>query len=367
MKRYSIILLLLAISQLTVAQSTKTDKIIIVTLDGYRWKEMFRGADSAYLFGKQYISQDSAGLMKKYWASNIDDRRKKLMPFVWNTIAKHGQIYGNRDLGNYVNVKNRYWFSYPGYNEMFTGYPDTLVNSNNYRPNPNITVQEFINKQPGYQNQVAAFTSWNAFNRILNEERCGFPVNAGYETLNVPDMNETQKVLNEQQYFLPKIFGSAERPDATTYFMAKEYLKQKHPKLLQLSFIDTDAFGHQGKYDYYLDAAHYNDAMIADLWKYLQSDPFYKDQTTLYIAVDHGRGDGSTWRNHSATIPHADEIWFAVMGPDTKSLGEIKASGQLYQNQHAKTIAALLGFTFTSKFPIGAPIISVLKADQKTK
>ena len=362
MKRLLNILLMLLIGQLALAQSGHTDKLIIVTLDGYRWKELFRGADSAYLFGKKFNSQDSAGRMKKYWGENVQERREKLMPFIWNTIAKNGQIFGNRDLGNYVNVKNPYWFSYPGYNEMFTGYPDTLINSNNYPPNPNPKVLEFINKQPGYQNQVAAFTSWNAFNRILNEERCGFPVNAGFENLNVPDMNATQKVLNEQQHFLPKIFGPAERPDATTYFMAKEYLKQKHPKVLQLSFIDTDAFGHQGKYDYYLDAAHYNDAMIADLWKYIQSDPFYKDQTTLYVAVDHGRGDGDTWRNHSATVPHSDEIWFAIMGPDTKALGEIKTSGQHYQNQHAKTMAAFLGINFTSKFSIGEAVSGVLDA-----
>jgi hypothetical protein len=361
MNKYLVILILLIGSNVGFAQKQKSSKLIIVTLDGYRWKDLFRGADSAYLFGKQFTSQDSAAKMKKFWGNDIYERRKKVMPFFWNTIAKHGQVYGNRDLGNYVNVKNRYWFSYPGYNEMFTGYPDTLINSNGYPPNPNITVQEFINKQPGYEHQVAAFTSWNAFNNILNEKRCGFPVSAGFANLTAPNLSETQKVLNQQQHFLPKIFGSAERPDATTYFMAKEYLKINHPKVLQLSFIDTDAFGHQGKYDFYLDAAHYNDAMIADLWTYIQSDPFYKDQTTLFIAVDHGRGDGNTWRNHSASVPHSDEIWFAVMGPDTEPLGEVNKPGQLYQFQYAKTLAGFLGFDFTSKQPIGEKISTVLK------
>ncbi len=349
------------ITQVSFAQGHKSNKLIIVTFDGYRWKDLFRGADSTYLFGKQFTSQDSAARIRKFWGKDIYERREKLMPFFWNTIAKDGQIFGNRDLGNFVNVKNRYWFSYPGYNEIFTGYPDTLVNSNNYKANPNPNVLEFINKQPGYQKQVAAFTSWSAFNRILNKERCGFPVNAGYANFNAPDLNETQKVLNEQQHYLPKIFGSAERPDAVTYFMAREYLKKNHPKVLQLSFIDTDAFGHQGKYDFYLDAAHYNDAMISDLWKYIQSDPFYKDQTTLFIAVDHGRGDADAWRNHSATVPRSDEIWFAVMGPDIKPLGEIKTPGQAYQFQYAKTFAAFLGFDFTSKHTIGEKIESVLK------
>lgn len=361
MKKSILLILFIIISNLAFSQTTRTKNVIIITFDGLRWKELFRGADSAFLFGKTFNSQDSAELIKKFWGKDMQERRKKLMPFFWNTVAKMGQIYGNRDAGNFVNVKNRYWFSYPGYNEMFTGYPDTLVNSNNFPPNPNITVQEFINKQPGYKNKVAAFTSWNAFDRILNEKRSGYVVNAGYENLAGTNLTPVQKALNEQQHFLPKIFGSTERPDAVTYVMAKDYLKQNHPKLLQLSFIDTDAFGHQGKYDFYLDAAHYNDAMIADLWTTIQLDPFYKDQTTLFIAVDHGRGEENTWRNHSINVPNADQVWFAVMGPDTKSLGEIKSKGQLYQNQYAKTIAALLGVNFISPNPIGETIKSVLK------
>jgi hypothetical protein len=48
---------------------------------------------------------------------------------MWS-VAK-GQI-GNRALGNKVNNANPYWFSYPGYNEIMTGYADTLINSNHY-------------------------------------------------------------------------------------------------------------------------------------------------------------------------------------------------------------------------------------------
>jgi len=360
MKRVIIILLLPLLSSFVFAQNQKVTKLIIITFDGYRWKEIFTGADSALLFNKQYYSQDSTALVKKYWSADAKTRRKKLMPFFWNQLSTKGQLYGNRDKGNLVNVKNRYWFSYPGYNEMFTGYPDTLVNSNNFPPNPNINVQEFINKQPGYENKVIAFTSWEAFNRILNEKRSGFPVIAGYENLEGENLTPVQKMLNEQQHFLPKIFGNAERPDAVTFAMAKDYLKQNHPKVLQLSFIDTDAFGHQGKYDFYLDAAHYNDAMLQDLWTYIQSDPFYKDQTAIFIASDHGRGEGAAWRNHNANVPHADEVWFAAMGPGINPIGEVKTTGQLYQYQYAKTIAALLGFNFVTAHPAGEAVKTVI-------
>jgi hypothetical protein len=360
MKNLCLAVFLLA-SIATYAQNRKTENLVIITLDGYRWKELFTGADSFLVVNKKFMPGDSTALVKKYWATTPQERRKMLMPFVWTTVAKDGQLYGNRTIGNNVNVKNKYWFSYPGYNEIFTGYPDSAINSNDYPPNPNVNVLEYINKQSTYKNKVAVFASWNAYYRILNEERSGLYINAGWSELKDSDLNATQKTLNEQQAHLPHIFGETERLDGSTYALATEYLKKNHPKVLYLAFIDTDAFGHQGKYDLYLDAAHYIDAMIGELWNYLQQDPFYKGKTTLLITNDHGRGYEEKWTGHYYTIPHSDEIWFAAMGPDTKPLGEVTQPGQLFQNQIAKTIARLLGMNFTTQHEIGEPIHAVLR------
>jgi len=343
------------------AQQQKTKNLVIVTLDGYRWKELFTGADEGLINNKSYVplkNQDNA--KQKYWRATPEERREVLMPFVWNTIAKKGQLYGNRTLGNFMNVKNRYWFSFPGYNEMFTGYPDTLVNSNAFPPNHNVNVLEFINQQPTFKGKVAVFAGWNAYYNILNQQRSGLPINAGWTEFKGPNITDLQRFLNWQQQLAPQIMGPDERNDAITYPLAKEYAKQNKPRVLYLALIDTDAFGHQGKYDLYLDAAKHTDAILEDLWNYLQSDPFYKDQTTLVITTDHGRGDGASWKSHKNSIPHCDEVWLAAMGPDTKPLGEAKQAGQLYQNQIAKTLAALLGLNFTSKNPIGDVVKAIL-------
>jgi hypothetical protein len=56
-----ILLTLLALAFIPLdAQQRKTKNLVIVTLDGSRWKELFRGADSVFLFGKTFNSQDSA-------------------------------------------------------------------------------------------------------------------------------------------------------------------------------------------------------------------------------------------------------------------------------------------------------------------
>ena len=105
----------------------------------------------------------------------------KLMPFFWNTIALQGQLYGNLQEGSIAILKNPYLFSYPGYSEMLVGYVDLTRNSNNKENNPNITVLEYIHNQPGYNNKVAAFCSWDVFDFIINEERSGIYVSAGME------------------------------------------------------------------------------------------------------------------------------------------------------------------------------------------
>jgi predicted AlkP superfamily pyrophosphatase or phosphodiesterase len=185
-------------------------------------------------------------------------------------------------------------------------------------------------------------------------------VNAGYTAFESDSLNETQKVLSQEQFLLPKPMGPHERHDAITFFLAKEYLQQHHPKVLQISFIETDAFGHQDKYDSYLESAHNCDIMLKDLWNTIQQDPFYKDQTTLFIATDHGRGDKADWTHHDNKTPGSDQIWFAVMGPYTLPLGEMK-NQQVYQNQYAKTMAALLGLEFNSPHTIGEAIENVIR------
>jgi bisphosphoglycerate-independent phosphoglycerate mutase (AlkP superfamily) len=147
---------------------------------------------------------------------------------------------------------------------------------------------------------------------------------------------------------------------------AREYLKKFRPKVLYIAFDETDDFAHGGLYDQYLMSAHAQDAMIADLWKTVQSLPQYRDKTTMLITVDHGRGDSvkRQWRDHGENIPEASGIWIAAMGPDTKATGEQKDAGQLYQRQMAGTIAALLGLPFNPGHEAAPPVQSLLK---KTK
>lgn len=349
------------------AQELKTKNVILITLDGYRWKELFQGADPAILKNKKFVNDTT--VLGLFDDSSPLARREKLMPFFWETIGKQGQLYGNRKYKNKVNCSNTHLISYPGYSEMLVGFPDPSVSSNDKVVNPNATVLEFIHKHDDFRDRVAAFTTWETFKYILREEQAGIHVNTGGEIAE-GEISAREKWLNENQHNMKNPHGA--RYDVITFRYAMEFLKRERPRVLFMGFDETDEHGHGGRYDEYLKAAHRADKMISELWHWVQSQPDYKDQTTIFITTDHGRGSGkSNWRNHRLAAPGSGQIWFAVIGPDTPAFGEMKFQSKYKQKQVAKTIAAFLGLQYKRKEPVGEIVqtmlaVPVLTAETET-
>ena len=341
------------------AQSFKTKNVILITLDGFRWQELFNGPDSSLLRNKTH--QDELNAAKaQFWTNNPNESRKKLLPFLWGEIASTGAIYGNRAKQNYVNVTNKYWFSYPGYSELFVGWADDSVNSNDKKNNPNISVFEVANKSEALKNKVAAISSWDCFPAILNEKRSNIFVNSANTAIlspkNSPEMNLLNDLISETAPYEDGV-----RYDIYTHHYAMEYLKANHPRLMFIGFDETDDDAHAGLYDRYLLTAHQSDKAIGELWKWLQSQDQYRNQTTLIITCDHGRGasENEMWRHHGEKVPGSNQTWMAIIGPDTPGLGEISNPGQIYNNQVAMTIAALLGIDYKNP-KAGKPLISAI-------
>ncbi|MBX2916478.1 MAG: sulfatase-like hydrolase/transferase [Cyclobacteriaceae bacterium] len=351
-----VFVLLLFKAQLVSAQAP-AENVIIITLDGMRWQEVFTGADSALIKDKKYVD-DENDLRTRFWHEQAEVRREKLMPFFWSTLVKQGVLYGNRAYGNNVNCSNYMWFSYPGYNEILSGFADDeRIKSNDKMNNPNETVLEFLNKQAKYKGKVAAFGSWDVFPFIINEERSGIPVNAGFESAVDKNLSDREKFLNQLQVEIPSPWGGV-RLDAFTHHFALEYMKKYKPRVVYIAYGETDDFAHNGKYDAYLKSAYQTDQFIKNIWEWVQSQPQYQNKTTILITTDHGRGTipVDEWRSHGTKIKGADQIWIAAIGAGVTPKGEVKSSGQLYQNQVAATAAGLLGITFTQMGKAGKPL-----------
>lgn len=335
----------------------KTQNIIFVMTDGLRWQEVFMGADDALMNKENGAVADVATLWQRYWREPPEARREVLMPFLWSTMAKRGQIYGNVTKGSEAKVTNGMNFSYPGYNETLCGYADSRINSNNKVLNANVTVFEWLHRKPKYRGSVAAFGAWDVFPFIFNAPRCGFPVNAGYDPLTTIRPTPRLELLNRLKAEMPR-YWDGEPYDALTYHTALEYLTEKKPRVFFLSLGETDEWAHAGNYAAYLDSAKRVDQYLKTLWETVQSIGQYRDKTTLIVAVDHGRGDAPQgWKSHGASIKGSESIWMAFLGPDTPPLGERTNASPVTQSQIAATLTTFLGEDYNAAVPrAGSPI-----------
>lgn len=340
------------------SQQPPSQNVFIITLDGTRWQEIFKGADEALLRNTNYV-KDTTLMLQQYWHSNTQERRRRLLPFLWTVIAQQGQLLGNRDFDNDVNVANLYKISYPGYSEIFTGFADKFFIPNLSVNNPRSNILQYINNQPQYNGKVAAFCSWRVLPFVLNEKNGHLSVNAGYELLKEND--STSSLINEVQQSM--YHQSNTRHDLLTFECAKNYIQQNHPRVMYLGLGETDEFAHQGNYDTYLQKLHQADAMIAELWYNVQTDPFYKNNTSFIITTDHGRGSkDNNWTTHGFWIKESGQTWLAMLGSGIPAQGEGKQKQQVYQKQVAATVAALLGLQFTPGHHV-AKAISVEKKE----
>ena len=353
------------------------ENLVWVTADGIRWQEVFRGLDAALLADKGF-TKDHDEIKADYWRESADERKRLLMPFMWRQISSQGALIGDRDKNSNMQVSNGWRFSYPGYNEILTGKADPSIDSNDKIANKNVTVLEWLNTEKGFRNKVAAFGSWDVFPFIFNTGRSGLDVNAGFmpftffENPNISLMNRLQAQTHSPWRTV--------RLDVYTHNFALEYLAERNPRLLYISYGEADDFAHEGRYDYYIEAIRRFDSFLEDLWNTLQAMPGYQNNTNLVILTDHGRGESplAMWQHHASKeavekiMPEAEgfengvvgseHIWMAAMGPDIKAAGLVQSDRSFYQNQAAATVLKLLNVDY-KKFDseIGQPIGEILK------
>ncbi len=330
MKKKLIPLLLLLSLQFLLAMygrdsQKEQSRVVIIAIDGLRWQEVFEGA-----------------------------KRDSLMPFLWEMGNKEGCLIGNRHKKSKMEVANGIWKSYAGYSEMLCGVTDDKhIFDNRKKLNPNRSILELANACSEYKDEVAAVASWDVVPYILNYRRSQLPID----------------------YKSRHMVSAQVRCDSVTLNRALNTLGEKHPKLLFVEFCETDYYGHHGKWNEYLNAAHQNDTFIRKLWQYCQNDEFYKGNTTFIITCDHGRGESlgihinrgevdptASWTEHGKHIAGSNQTWLVAFGKDIQHLGEVEGGKTIYTKQIAPTIACILNVPFTNgNEQVATPIYKILK------
>ncbi|MGH8265173.1 MAG: hypothetical protein ACRET4_16970, partial [Steroidobacteraceae bacterium] len=89
-----------------------TRNVVLIVSDGLRWQEVFSGADPALMNVEHGgIWAKPEDFKRDYWRDDGSARRRVLMPFLWESIGTHGQIFGNQTRRSVARVTNAMHFS----------------------------------------------------------------------------------------------------------------------------------------------------------------------------------------------------------------------------------------------------------------
>jgi hypothetical protein len=356
----------LALAAHSAFAATATRNLVLVTLDGVRVEEFFAGMDMAV--AKEEAKRedfDLAELSAAYWRDTPGERRAVTMPFFWSTLAPQGMVFGNRERGSRVTVRNDQWFSYPGYAEILTGSPQPEITSNDLVRYPHVTVLDHLRGRLGLSfTEVAQIGSWDGFKMAASRRDGAFFMNGAYDdvppALATPEMN----VLTGLRKEVMQLWHEGSN-DTLTFRLGLAYLRKHQPRVLWLGFSQSDDWAHARRYDRLLDYLRLMDGLLKELWETTQSLERYAGRTTLIITTDHGRGrTPADWHDHGAGIEGSEDIWIAVIGPDTPNRGEVADVAPLTQSQIAATMLQLLGSSAEDFAETAAPPMSGVVSEE---
>ncbi len=240
----------------------RTDKIMIVIIDGARYSETF-GDPSHSLIPKMWALSQQGTIIDNF-SNNNYTYTSRAIPALW--------------CGAWTNVQNI------TYNGSATQYAVLPTIFEYYRKDKNVSSSEcfYVSKYmtslwlPSFDADYGE-TYWPAFHTV----------------------------------------GSRDKDVAT---QAQLVMANSHPHFIWVYLDGVDHAGHVGDWEGYTNAVYTSDSIVGVLWEKLQSDPFYKDSTTLIVTNDHGRHDDAHggFQGHGCNCNGCRHIEFLAVGPSIK-------------------------------------------------
>jgi hypothetical protein len=273
--------ILIALLQVT-SFCYKTENVHILIIDGARYSETF------------------------------GDTLHKNIPFLWNSLGPQGAIYTR-----FYNDSLTYTTA--GHSSIITGTWQNIPNDDSQRPNMP-TIFEYYRIYRG--------TSLTDNYVILGKDKLH---NLNYGTH--PQFGSA--------WGASVIYSTSQYNDTVAWGNLQTVTKTYHPKLTITNFGGVDYWGHMGEWQLHINSIKFTDSIINKFWADIQSDPVYKDKTTLIVTNDHGRHT-SDWMYHGDGCDGCRHIMLFIIGPDIQP-GLIDSTRRS-QIDIAPTVAELLNF-----------------------
>lgn len=164
-----------------------------------------------------------------------------------------------------------------------------------------------------------------------------------------PDQEEVEQTIHRLKLDPKDLLAHAatlRSPDELSVYLTKHAMRNFAPSLLFLTLHDID-IAHSGAYSLYLEGIRRTDQLCAEMWQEIQSNPEYKDKTTLFIMPDFGRdGDndagGNGFQHHRTGSASARTTWMMALGPAVRQKSIIERP--IESIDLAAAVAGVLGF-----------------------
>jgi len=108
-------------------------------------------------------------------------------------------------------------------------------------------------------------------------------------------------------------------PDELSLYIMRHVMRTVAPTVIWITLHDIDV-AHAGAFSLYTDAIMRSDRICTEIWKAIQSDPNYKNETNLFILPDFGRDadndpGGNGFQHHRTGDALSRTTWLMAMGP----------------------------------------------------
>ncbi len=274
-------------------------------------------------------------------------RTAELLPNL-TELRKKGMFFSDFKISNPVGV------SFPAYADIFAGRrQEKIIGNATPEPDrhsffPTIFDVLFEGLHLSY-NDLAIHASWSAICEVAGT--ADFYRSCGWK-----------RGLGQARYLKPEVFKDS-RSDMDTFFEFASEVPKRHPRFIFVHLVDADEEAHlhedaqeklgldYGIFNYHK-SLHEEDYYVGRIWRLLQADPFYKDNTTLLVTTDHGRDNypsAKFWGGHGecrtihkkpTLCSGCTDIFALAVGPGLKP-ANVKTP---YTHLNlAPTIAKLLG------------------------
>lgn len=335
------------------APAPQTRAVILVTVDGVRWQEVFGGTDA---------EQVKLGRVPE---AEVATSGAALMPNFHARFVENGVVLGAPGVGQPVQAAPAA-MSLPGYMELLSGHKEELCVSNRCPATRTPTLLDDMRRRPGGKyDDVAAISSWEVIERAATNDPTGFPMSYGRGygiTRDKIGVDAQSKALLKSTKRRDPFPGYEDyRPDWITGSLALRYLQVKKPKLLFIGLGDADEYGHRGDYRSYQGAIRQFDAFLGQLFAVLDQMGEYGAGATVIVTTDHGRG-AQSFENHGTSYPESRRIWLGAAGGAVPRRGLVAAQAERRLADVAPSIRVMLGLKADTHEQVGGVIPELFEA-----